>query len=85
MKNKMLPIIIGVVVIIGIIFFMQGGDRSAKKSGDSSQPIVIPTHNWSSQIVKTHENTKIIQNIRNKIYQEKKYILEGLVDITEIQ
>ena len=52
MKNKNLPIIIGViVVIIGLIFFMQGGDKSAKKSGDSAEPIVIPTHNWSSQVV----------------------------------
>ena len=52
MKGKNLPIIIGVVVlIIAGIFFMQGGDKTAKKSGDSAEPIVIPTHNWSSQVV----------------------------------
>ena len=53
MKNKTLPLIIGAVVIVAAaFFFMQGGgDKTAKKSGDSSQPIVIPTHNWSSQIV----------------------------------
>jgi glycine betaine/proline transport system substrate-binding protein len=52
MKNKNLPLIlIGVVVIIGVIFFMQQGDKTAKKAGDSAEPIVIPTHNWSSQVV----------------------------------
>ena len=44
-----MPIIIGIVVlvIVGIFFFNQG-DKSAKKAGDSAEPIVIPTHNWSS-------------------------------------
>ena len=53
MKNKNMPIIIGVIVlvVIGLVFFMQGGDKTAKKSGDSAEPIVIPTHNWSSQVV----------------------------------
>ena len=53
MKNKNLPVIIGIiaVVIIGLYFVMQGGDKSAKKAGDSAEPIVIPTHNWSSQVV----------------------------------
>ncbi len=62
----MLPIIIGVVVIIGIIFFMQG-DRSAKKSGDSSQPIVIPTHNWSSQVVMAHVIGGIFESMGNNV------------------
>ena len=40
MKGKNLPIIIGVVVlIIAGIFFMQGGDKTAKKSGDSAEPV----------------------------------------------
>ena len=53
MKNKNMPIIIGVIVlvVIGLVFFMQGGDKTAKKAGDSAEPIVIPTHNWSSQVV----------------------------------
>ena len=54
MKNKNMPLIIGlvVVVVLGLVFFMQGdGDKSAKKAGDSAEPIVIPTHNWSSQVV----------------------------------
>ena len=52
MKNKNMPIIIGVIVlvVIGLVFFMQG-DKTAKKAGDSAEPIVIPTHNWSSQVV----------------------------------
>ena len=49
-----MPLIIGVVVVVvlGLVFFMQGdGDKTAKKAGDSAEPIVIPTHNWSSQVV----------------------------------
>ncbi len=54
MKNK-LPLIIGAVVVIAVaMFFMQGGDKTAKKGGDSAQPITIATHNWSSQIVMAH-------------------------------
>ena len=67
MKNKMLPIIIGEVVIIGIIFLIQSGDRSAKKSGDSSQPIVIPTHNWSSQVVMAHVIGGIFESMGNNV------------------
>jgi hypothetical protein len=45
MKNKM-PLIIGaIIVIVAGIFFMQGGDKTAKKGGDSAQPIIIATHN----------------------------------------
>ena len=48
MKNK-LPLIVGaVVIVVAAIFFMQGGDKTAKKGGDSAQPIIIATHNWSS-------------------------------------
>ena len=45
MKNK-LPLLIGAIVVIaGLVFFMGGGDKSAKKSGsDSAEPIVIATH-----------------------------------------
>ncbi len=40
MKNK-LPLLIGAIVVIaGLVFFMGGGDKTAKKSGDSSAPIV---------------------------------------------
>ena len=51
-----MPLIIGVIVIvIGLAYFMTQGDKKvADKPAevkDSSQPIVIPTHNWSSQVV----------------------------------
>ena len=70
MKNK-LPLIIGaVVVIVGAIFFMQGGDKTAKKSGDSSQPIVIAEHNWSSQIVMA----KVIGGIFESMGNNVKYV-----------
>ena len=70
MKNK-LPIIIGViVVIVGAIFFMQEGDKTAKKSGDSSQPIVIAEHNWSSQIVMA----KVIGGIFESMGNNVKYV-----------
>ena len=67
MKNK-LPIIIGViVVIVGAIFFMQEGDKTAKKSGDSSQPIVIAEHNWSSQIVMARVIGGIFESMGNNV------------------
>ena len=54
MKNK-LPLIVGaVVIVVAAIFFMQGGDKTAKKGGDSAQPIIIATHNWSSPVSYTH-------------------------------
>ena len=35
-----MPIIIGAVIILAAaIFFMQGGDKTAKKAGDSAQPV----------------------------------------------
>ena len=68
MKNKTMPIIIGAVIILAAaIFFMQGGDKTAKKSGDSSQPIVIPTHNWSSQIVMAYVIGGIFESMGNNV------------------
>ena len=67
MKNKM-PLIIGVVVIIAAaVFFMQGGDKTAKKGGDSAQPIIIATHNWSSQIVMAHVIGGIFESMGNNV------------------
>ena len=67
MKNKM-PLIIGaVVVIVAAIFFMQGGDKTAKKGGDSAQPIIIATHNWSSQIVMAHVIGGIFESMGNNV------------------
>ena len=68
MKNKSLPLIIGVIIVIaGLVFFMGGGDKTAKKSGDSSQPIVIPTHNWSSQVVMAHVIGGIFESMGNNV------------------
>ena len=68
MKNK-LPLLIGAVVVIaGLIFFMGGGDKSAKKSGsDSAEPIVIATHNWSSQVVMAHVIGGIFETMGNNV------------------
>ena len=67
MKNK-LPLLIGAIVVIaGLVFFMGGGDKTAKKSGDSSQPIVIPTHNWSSQIVMAYVIGGIFEDMGNNV------------------
>jgi ABC-type proline/glycine betaine transport system substrate-binding protein len=68
MKNKTLPLIIGAVIIIAAaVFFMGGGDKSAKKSGDSSAPIIIPTHNWSSQIVMAYVIGGIFESMGNNV------------------
>ena len=67
MKNK-LPLLIGAIVVIaGLVFFMGGGDKTAKKSGDSSAPIVIPTHNWSSQIVMAYVIGGIFESMGNNV------------------
>ena len=67
MKNK-LPLIIGAVAVIAIaMFFMQGGDKTAKKGGDSAQPITIATHNWSSQIVMAHVIGGIFESMGNNV------------------
>ena len=34
-------------------------------SSDSSDPIVIPLHNWSSQIVMSHAVGQIFESMRN--------------------
>ena len=67
MKNK-LPLLIGAIVVIAaLVYFMGGGDKTAKKSGDSSQPIVIPTHNWSSQIVMAYVIGGIFEDMGNNV------------------
>ena len=57
MTKKQQPIlIIGILVVIAAIYYFvsSGGDKKISSAGDSSAPIVIPTHNWSSQIVMAH-------------------------------
>jgi glycine betaine/proline transport system substrate-binding protein len=56
MTKKQQPIlIVGILIIIAaVIYFASQGDKKISSAGDSSAPIVIPTHNWSSQIVMAH-------------------------------
>ena len=56
MTKKQQPVlIVGIIIVIAaIIYFVSQGDKGQKGAGDSSAPIVIPTHNWSSQIVMAH-------------------------------
>ena len=63
-------IIVAVLVVIGLIYFMQGGDKSAKQAGDSAEPIIIPTHNWSSQVVMAY----VIGGIFEKNGNNVKYV-----------
>ena len=59
MKNK-LPLIIGAIVVIaGLVFFMGGGDKT--------EPIVIATHNWSSQVVMAHVIGGIFESMGNNV------------------
>ena len=37
------------------------------KAADSSDPIIIPTHNWSSQIVMSHVVGQLLQEIGNTV------------------
>jgi glycine betaine/proline transport system substrate-binding protein len=68
LQTSKLPLLIGAIVVIaGLVFFMGGGDKTAKKSGDSSQPIVIPTHNWSSQVVMAHVIGGIFESMGNNV------------------
>ena len=55
MTKKQQPIlIVGILIVIAAIIYFVSGDKGSKTAGDSSAPIVIPTHNWSSQIVMAH-------------------------------
>ena len=56
MTKKQQPIlIVGIIIVVAaIIYFVSQGDKKISSAGDSSAPIVIPTHNWSSQIVMAH-------------------------------
>ena len=80
MKNKSLTLIIGAIVVIVILFLFLGlGHKAAKKSSDNNQSIVIPIHNWSSQIVMAHviggifesmgKNVKYVQADPQEVYE----------------
>jgi len=67
MKSKNLPLIIGgIVIIIAIIFFATKDSKKSVSTGkDSSAPIVIATHNWSSQIVMAYVIGGIFEEMGN--------------------
>ena len=69
MKSKNLPLIIGgIIVIIAIIFFTtQDKERKVSTVKDSSAPIVIPVHNWSSQVVMAHVIGGIFESMGNNV------------------
>ena len=70
MKSKNLPLIIGgIIVIIAIIFFAtQDKERKVVSTAkDSSAPIVIPVHNWSSQVVMAHVIGGIFESMGNNV------------------
>ena len=73
MTKKQQPIlIIGVIVIVAVIIYLftQTDRKVADGSGDSSAPIVIPTHNWSSQVVMAY----VIGGIFEKNGNTVKYV-----------
>ena len=68
MTKKNQPIlIIGAIIIIAVIIYLftQTDRKVADGSGDSSEPIVIPTHNWSSQVVMAYVIGGIFESIGN--------------------
>ena len=70
MTKKQQPIlIVGVIVIVAVIIYLvsQGDRKVADGSGDSSAPIVIPTHNWSSQVVMAYVIGGIFESMGNNV------------------
>ena len=49
--------------LLGIVGCKKGGGGSA----DSEDPIVIPTHNWSSQIVMSHVVGQLLEKLGNNV------------------
>jgi glycine betaine/proline transport system substrate-binding protein len=68
MKNKSMPLIIGgIVVLLAVIFFSTQKDTKVSSQKDSSAPIVIPVHNWSSQVVMAHVIGGIFESMGNNV------------------
>ncbi len=63
MKTK-LKTLYGVAAVLGA---MALAPLTASRAADSSDPIVIATHNWSSQIVMTHAVKQIFETIGNNV------------------
>jgi glycine betaine/proline transport system substrate-binding protein len=68
MKNKSLPLIIGgVILLIAVIYFSTQKGAKVVTGKDSSAPIVIPVHNWSSQVVMAHVIGGIFESTGNNV------------------
>ena len=69
MKSKNLPLIIGGIIVLMAIIFFATKDSTKVSTGtkDSSQPITIATHNWSSQIVMAHVIGGIFESMGNNV------------------
>ena len=68
MKSKNLPLIIGgIIILIAIIFFATKDSTKVSTGKDSSAPIVIPVHNWSSQVVMAHVIGGIFESMGNNV------------------
>ena len=72
MKKNQPILIVGAIVLIAVIIYLftQTDRKVADGSGDSSEPIVIPTHNWSSQVVMAY----VIGGIFEKNGNNVKYV-----------
>ena len=72
MKKNQPILIVGAIILIAVIIYLftQTDRKVADGSGDSSAPIVIPTHNWSSQVVMAY----VIGGIFEKNGNNVKYV-----------
>ena len=82
-NNKALLLLaVLIAVVIGIAWFIYGSNQDATEevtaaevtatvessaASDSSEPIVIPTHNWSSQIVMAYVIGGIFEDMGNNV------------------
>jgi len=68
MKGKNMPLIIGgIIIIVAAIFFSTQKGTKVSGGKDSSAPIVIPVHNWSSQVVMAHVIGGIMESMGNNV------------------
>ena len=60
-------IVIAIVVVIGLFIYSQQKPTEPKLAADSSKPINIPIHNWSSQVVMAYVIGGIFESIGDKV------------------
>ena len=56
-----------VIVVIGLFIYSQQKPTEPKLAADSSKPINIPIHNWSSQVVMAYVIGGIFESIGDKV------------------